>query len=137
MHVLFIGLGVHGVTQTVDNKGNLISLHAALKIELQLHAENYKSAISIIDESITMSTQRDVGQLNHQRLLSHKYNDIQQRLIDNKKLLTKLETPCHKVLTELIEKLKDRVEKDKNVLICINQIKKIDADIRIDEKYYC
>lgn len=120
------GLGFHGLTS------DFTSLHTALRRELQFHIETYKVAISVIDE--TESTQNsDPAQASHQRLLALKYDDIQKRLIDNKTLLTKLESPALKQLADLIENLRTRVEKDKNVLLCVNQIKKTDHDVDLKE----
>ena len=86
----------------------------------------------MIDETeSTLSS--DPAQASHQRLLALKYDDIQKRLIDNKTLLTKLESPALKQLTDLIDNLRMRVEKDKNVLLCVNQIKKTDHDVDLKE----
>lgn len=54
---------------------------------------------------------------SHQRQLSLKYSEIQQRLIDNQSLLNTLEkagAPCS--LENLLAELKRRVEQDKEAL---------------------
>lgn len=116
----------------MNEQGNFISLQSALKRELQLHIETYKLAINVIDE-VETSTNSDPALASHQRLLAFKYDDIQKRLIENKILLTKLETPGLKQLDVLIENLRNRVEKDKEVLVSVNQIKKLDKDADLKE----
>lgn len=120
------------MTHSTNENGSFISLHSSLKRELQFHIETYKLAINIIDETET-STNSDPAHASHQRLLAFKYDDIQKRLIDNKILLTKLETPGLKQLDTLVENLKTRVDKDKEVLLCVNQIKKLDRDVDLKD----
>lgn len=120
------------MTHSTNVNGSFISLHSALRRELQFHVETYKLAISVIDETET-STCLDPAQSSHQRLLAFKYDDIQKRLIDNKILLTKLETPGLKQLSILVDNLKKRVDKDKEVLLSVNQIKKLDKDVDLKE----
>lgn len=94
--------------------------------------ETYKLAINVIDETeSTVNT--DPAHASHQRLLAFKYDDIQKRLIDNKILLTKLESPGLKELGLLIDTLKTRVDKDKDALLCVNQIRKLDRDVDLKE----
>jgi len=109
-----------------------MSLHSALKRELQFHIDTFKLAINVIDETES-SVVADPAHASHQRLLAFKYDDIQKRLIDNKILLTKLETPGLNQLDTLVESLKKRVDKDKEVLLCANQIKKLDRDVDLKE----
>jgi hypothetical protein len=116
----------------MNESGNFMSLHTAIRSELQLHIETYKQAMGIIDESESHATS-DPANSSHQRLLSLKYDDIQKRLICNKTLLTKLEIPALKQLYELIDKLRERVEKDKEALVCLNHIKKFDRDVNLKE----
>jgi hypothetical protein len=85
--------------------------------------------MTIIDEDSTT----DPAQSSHQRLLSLKHEDIQRRLISNKTLLTKLEVPSLRQLHELVGKLRERVEKDKEALVCLNLIKKFDRDVNFKE----
>lgn len=125
-------MGFHGLTHLTNENGNFISLHSAIKSSLQLHIETYKNAISIIEESES-HVNSDPANSSHQRLLSLKYDDIQKRLIGNKTLLTKLEVPSLRQLHELVDSLKERVEKDKEALVCLNHIKKFDRDVNIKE----
>lgn len=125
---------MHGLTHSTNENGNFISLHSSLKRELQFNIETYKLAINIIDETET-STNSDPALASHQRLLAFKYDDIQKRLIDNKILLTRLESPGLKQLGTLVDNLKQRVDKDKEVLLCVNQIKKLDRDVDLKEWY--
>lgn len=132
IHCSLAGLGFHGLTHLTNEHGNFISLHSAVKSELQLHIEIYKHAINIIDESESHATS-DPQHSSHQRLLSFKYDDIQKRLINNKILLTKLEVHSLKRLHEFIDQLRERVEKDKEALVCLNHIKKFDRDVNFRE----
>jgi hypothetical protein len=129
---LCTGLGYHGLTHLTNEHGNFISLHSAIRRELQLHIETYKHAINIIDETESHATS-DPQHSSHQRLLSYKYDDIQKRLINNKVLLTKLEVHSLKRLHEFIDQLRERVEKDKEALVCLNHIKKFDRDVNFKE----
>jgi predicted ribosome quality control (RQC) complex YloA/Tae2 family protein len=122
------------LTHSTNEQGNFISLHLALKRELQFHIDTYKLAINIIDETETTPS-TDPAQSSHQRLLNFKYDDIQKRLIDNKILLTKLETPGLKQLDAFVDNLRKRVDKDKEVLLGVNQIKKMDRDVDLKEWY--
>lgn len=125
-------MGIHGLTHETNENGNFISLHSAIKSSLHLHLDTYKHAINIIDESESQATGNPADS-SHQRLLSLKYDDIQRRLISNKTLLTKLEVPSLRRLHELIEKLKERVERDKEALVCLNHVKKFDRDVNFKE----
>ena len=75
------------------------------------------------------------AQSSHQRLLAYNHADIQQRLIDNKTLLTILDKPVLKQLSHLIESLSNRVQNDKEVLFCVGQIRRIDPASNIEERY--
>lgn len=81
-----------------------------------------------------ITVNQNPAQSSHQRLLAISYNDIQQRLIDNKTLLTILEKPALKQLATLVENLSQRVESDKEVLLCVGQIKRIDPQLTTDSK---
>lgn len=126
------GLGVHGLT--ADYTGSLISLHIALKNELQQHIDTYKIAIHKLEELSNITLNQDPAQSSHQRLLAITYEDIQQRLIDNKTILTILDKPTLKQLSQLIENLSQRVQNDKEVLLCVGQIKRLDPQASIDKK---
>lgn len=121
---------MHGLT--ADQTNTLTSLHAALKDELQRHIDTYKTAIHKLEELSPITVNLDPAQSSHQRLLAISYNDIQQRLIDNKTILTMLDKPALKQLQYLIENLSQRVQNDKEVLFCVGQIKRIDQQTITD-----
>lgn len=124
---------MHGLT--ADHTNALTSLHVALKTELLRHIETYKTAIHKLEELSPITVNQDPAQSSHQRLLAISYNDIQQRLIDNKTLLTILDKPALKQLPQLIESLGERVQNDKEVLGCIGQIKRIDQQVSTDIRF--
>lgn len=116
----FVGLGCHGLTQ--DASG-LTHLHVALKTELQRHVDAYKNALHRLDE-FGASNSKNPTDASHHRLLSLHYADVQQRLIDNKTLLTLLDKPALKQLGPLIETLATRVQNDKEALFCVSELKR-------------
>lgn len=126
------GLGVHGLT--TDTAGQLISLYIALKTELQRHVDTYKLAIHKLEELSMITVNQDPAHSSHQRLLAINYGDIQQRLIDNKTLLTVLDKPALKQLASLVENLSQRVENDKEMLKCVGQVKRLDAQANIEKR---
>ncbi|SPP89943.1 uncharacterized protein LOC117591458 [Drosophila guanche] len=126
------GLGVHGLTTSAS--GQLISLHVALKTELQRHVDTYKMAIHKLEELSMVTNNQDPAHSSHQRLLAINYGDIQQRLIDNKTLLTMLDKPILKQLQTLVENLSTRVENDKEVLSCVGQVKRLDAQAHVEKR---
>uniref|UniRef100_A0A034W3A6 Mitochondria-eating protein n=1 Tax=Bactrocera dorsalis TaxID=27457 RepID=A0A034W3A6_BACDO len=126
------GLGVHGLT--TDATGQLISLHHALKTELQRHLDIYKMAIHKLEELSMVTAHQDPAHSSHQRLLAINYGDIQQRLIENKTLLTMLDKPALKQLACLVENLSQRVENDKEVLKCVGQVKRLDGKACIEKR---
>jgi hypothetical protein len=130
LYGMFTGLGIHGLTHITNEHGIFQSLYNSIKKELQVHVENFKSAINVIDENEFTC---DPAQASHQRLLAFKYDDVQQRLIKNVTLLTKLEHPGLKQYESLVNLLRQRVEKDKEVLFSVNEIKKLDRDIDLKE----
>lgn len=103
-----------------------------MKNELQRHIDTYKTAIHKLEELSPITLSPDPAQSSHQRLLAISYNDIQQRLIDNKTLLTILDKPALKQLTILIENLSQRVQNDKEVLFCVGEMKRIDPQLTTD-----
>ncbi|XP_048507323.1 uncharacterized protein LOC105685710 [Athalia rosae] len=121
------GLGKHGlVTSTVGNglentnAQNLVSLPVALKDELESRAEAYKLALHKIESFAkhggTNKGDQGVHAASHQRQLSLKYSEIQQRLINNQGLLNTLEKATSSALENLLRELKHRVEYDKEAL---------------------
>ncbi|EZA52586.1 hypothetical protein DMN91_002037 [Ooceraea biroi] len=122
------GLGKHGLvsssqTSSSENSvtSNLVPLPVALKEELEIRTETYKLALHKIENlskhTGTHKVDQGVQAASHQRQLSLKYSEIQQRLIDNQSLLNTLEKaggPC--TLENLLAELKRRVEQDKEAL---------------------
>nr|XP_012222783.1 PREDICTED: uncharacterized protein LOC105672437 isoform X2 [Linepithema humile] len=121
------GLGKHGLvsssqTNSTENSmtSNLVPLPVALKEDLETRTEAYKLALHKIENfGKHAGTHKDQGvqAASHQRQLSLKYSEIQQRLIDNQSLLNTLEKaggPCG--LENLLAELKRRVEQDKEAL---------------------
>ncbi|GAB1860172.1 Mitochondria-eating protein C-terminal domain-containing protein [Camponotus japonicus] len=122
------GLGKHGLvpsSQTNNSENsvtsNLVPLPVALKEELETRMETYKLALHKIENfgkhAGTHKADQGVQAASHQRQLSLKYSEIQQRLIDNQSLLNTLEKaggPCS--LENLLAELKRRVEQDKEAL---------------------
>ncbi|XP_012222782.1 uncharacterized protein [Linepithema humile] len=122
------GLGKHGLvsssqTNSTENSmtSNLVPLPVALKEDLETRTEAYKLALHKIENfgkhAGTHKADQGVQAASHQRQLSLKYSEIQQRLIDNQSLLNTLEKaggPCG--LENLLAELKRRVEQDKEAL---------------------
>lgn len=120
--VIVTGLGCHGLT---PDAAGLTHLHVALKNELQRHVDAYKSALHRLDElGVTSTDTKKPVDASHQRLLSLRLPEIQQRLIDNKTLLTILDKPALKQLSSLVETLTTRVQNDKEALFCVSQLKR-------------
>ncbi|XP_067619757.1 uncharacterized protein [Eurosta solidaginis] len=126
------GLGVHGLT--TDPTGQFVSLHVALKTELQRHVDTYKIAIHKLEELSINTSHQDPANSSHQRLLAINYGDIQQRLIENKTLLTMVDKPALKQLASLVENLSQRVENDKEVLKCVGLVKRLDGQASIEKR---
>lgn len=126
------GLGLHGLI--TDSSNSLVPLHAALRTELQRHIDTYKAAIHKLDELSPVTSNHNPAQASHQRLLAISYSDIQQRLIDNKTLLTILDKQALKQLSVLVENLSQRVESDKEIMLCVGQIKRLDQQLVTDAR---
>ncbi|XP_026734354.1 LOW QUALITY PROTEIN: uncharacterized protein LOC113498525 [Trichoplusia ni] len=125
------GLGTHGLT--ADATGALISLHVAMKNELQRHVEVYKQAIHKLEELSPVTITQDPASSSHQRLLALCHADVERRLIDNKSLLTIVDKPALRQLPTLVASLAARVESDKAVLACIGQIKRSDPSLDLSD----
>ncbi|XP_053975480.1 uncharacterized protein LOC128874610 [Hylaeus volcanicus] len=122
------GLGKHGLvaspqTGNLENGGasNLLPLPVALKEELENRIDAYKLAVHKIESfgknARTHKADQGVQAASHQRQLSLKYSEIQQRLIDNQSLLNTLEKAGDPSgLESLLSELKRRVEQDKEAL---------------------
>ncbi|XP_030019602.2 uncharacterized protein LOC115439759 [Manduca sexta] len=125
------GLGTHGLT--ADVSGTLISLHVAMKNELQRHVEVYKQALHKLEELSSVTVNQDPASSSHQRLLALSHADVERRLIDNKSLLTIVDKPALRQLPTLVSSLAARVESDKAVLACIGQIKRSDPTLDLND----
>ncbi|XP_028037033.1 uncharacterized protein LOC114248110 [Bombyx mandarina] len=125
------GLGTHGLT--ADSSGTLISLHVAMKNELQRHVEVYKQALHKLEELSPVTVNQDPASSSHQRLLALSHADVERRLIDNKSLLTIVDKPALRQLPTLVASLAARVESDKAVLACIGQIKRTDPTLDLSD----
>ncbi|CAH0401520.1 unnamed protein product [Chilo suppressalis] len=112
-----------------DSSGALISLHVAMKNELQRHVEVYKQALHKLEELSPVTLNQDPASSSHQRLLALSHGDVERRLIDNKSLLTIVDKPALRQLPTLVESLAARVESDKAVLACLKR-KKSDSAVR-------
>ncbi|XP_023313562.1 uncharacterized protein LOC106648744 [Trichogramma pretiosum] len=134
------GLGKHGlvpVKSTTSNvthstTTNLVPLLVALKEELEQRADAYKLALHKI-ESLGKHAglhkgDQGVQAASHQRQLSLKYSEVQQRLIDNQGLLNALERPrVTGQLDALLAELKRRVEQDKEALRQWSSLRKMES----------
>ncbi|CAG9794926.1 unnamed protein product [Diatraea saccharalis] len=125
------GLGTHGLT--ADASGALISLHVAMKNELQRHVDVYKQALHKLDELSSVTLNQDPASSSHQRLLALSHADVERRLIDNKSLLTIVDKPALRQLPTLVASLAARVESDKAVLACVGQIKRSDPALDLND----
>ncbi|CAH0720987.1 unnamed protein product, partial [Brenthis ino] len=125
------GLGTHGLT--ADASGSLISLHVALKNELQRHVEVYKQALHKLEELSSVTVNQDPASSSHQRLLALSHADVERRLIDNKSLLTIVDKPALRQLPTLVASLAARVDSDKAVLACVGQIKRTDPTLDLSD----
>ncbi|XP_017796674.1 PREDICTED: uncharacterized protein LOC108577954 [Habropoda laboriosa] len=122
------GLGKHGLVpfsqpSNLENTGasNFVPLPVALKEQLESRIEAYKLAVHKIESfgkhARSHKADQGVQAASHQRQLSLKYSEIQQRLIDNQSLLNTLEKAGDPTsLESLLSELKRRVEQDKEAL---------------------
>ncbi|XP_034939668.1 uncharacterized protein [Chelonus insularis] len=126
------GLGKHGLIPCSikyedkrvgqPTESQLLPLSAKLKEELEARIDAYKLALHKIENLGKDAVRRSKGDphglrsASHQRLLSLKYSEVQQRLIDNQSLLNTLEKASGRNLEELSNELARRVEQDKEAL---------------------
>lgn len=140
------GMGHHGLVGTSNDA--LMNLHEALKLEFERVITQYRGAIAKIDElNLTKSVDKTVvgavvsngGPVtrslsqgpaptfsSHQRLLSLKQEEIQERLNKNRSLLCALE-PCFRTnhsLQILLAILQKRIDYDKETLYQFGQLRK-------------
>ncbi|XP_026685162.1 uncharacterized protein LOC108253426 [Diaphorina citri] len=117
----------------------LTNLHDALKVEFQKLVDTYKNALLKLEELSLSGKINGVIKgpapvnISHQRQLSLKQNDIQERLIKNKTLLNVIEPVLeNKSMAILLTILQRRVEYDKDVLFQFTQLRK---QLNVDEEY--
>ena len=132
------GLGQHGMVGTSDEQ--LMSLHDALKLEFQKVQKSYEEALKKLEGMALTAKEKDkdkVGTISaasgakapiaqsHQRQLSLKSIEIQERLIKNKTLLNVVEPTLENTSLEvLLGILQQRIELDKECLFQFTQVKK-------------
>ncbi|KAK3918741.1 Alpha-glucosidase, partial [Frankliniella fusca] len=125
------GLGQHGLVGTSDE--TLMNLHDALKVEFSRVVETYKGAMQKLEDLSLAGQNAATGinrgpapvQASHQRQLSLRQPEIQERLIKNKTLLNVVEpTMGNHSLDILLGILQRRIECDKDALFQFTQLKK-------------
>jgi hypothetical protein len=123
------GLGQHGLVGT--SEGGLVNLHLALKQEFEKVQKSYVGALLKLENlSLTSKTNVENGKKapiaqSHQRQLSLKSQEIQERLIKNKTLLNVVEPTLENTSLEvLLGILQQRIELDKECLFQFTQVKK-------------
>lgn len=126
------GLGQHGMVGTSEN--TLMNLHEALKLEFERVIHRYKSAVQKLDElslapkqPVTRSISHGPAPIkaSHQRQLSLRQDEIQERLIKNKTLLNVIEpTLNNHTMNTLLSILQKRIETDKDALFQYTQLRK-------------
>ena len=131
------GLGQHGMVGTSDQ--SLMNLHEALRFEFERVQKTYTEALSKLDSAMIPIPKTQglkvagsgsgksgppIAQ-SHQRQLSLRVEEIQERLIKNKTVLNvlepTLENPGLEVLLGILQR---RIELDKECLFQFTQLKK-------------
>ncbi|XP_015924662.1 uncharacterized protein [Parasteatoda tepidariorum] len=127
------GIGQHGLVGTSDKI--LMNLHEALKVELERAIHQYKIAVQKLDcltskHTKSLSYGPAPTKASHQRQLSLRQDEIQERLIKNKSLLNVIEpTLTDHSLGLLLKILRKRVEIDKDIIFQFTQLKKEVKDV--------
>ena len=127
------GLGQHGLGGT--SEGGLVYLHLALKQEFDKVRRLYEGALEKLENLALLNNGaskqiQTIGQKapiaqSHQRQLSLKASEIQERLIKNKTLLNVIEPTLENTSLEvLLGILQQRIELDKECLFQFTQVKK-------------
>ncbi|XP_059470854.1 uncharacterized protein LOC132193916 [Neocloeon triangulifer] len=121
------GLGQHGLVSTADQ--TLMNLHDALRLEFQRVLETYKEALQKLEELSLASNNKKPPttpiEASHQRQLSLRQLEIQERLIKNKTLLNVVEPILgNHYLNVLLGILQRRIECDKDALFQFTQLRK-------------
>ncbi|GFQ96223.1 uncharacterized protein TNCT_192801 [Trichonephila clavata] len=134
------GMGQHGLVGTSDKA--LMNLHEALKVEFERAIHQYKIAVQKLDELCLTPKQLVTRSLSygpaptkasHQRQLSLRQDEIQERLIKNKSLLNVIEPTLTDHSLELLLKiLRKRVEIDKDIIFQFTQLKKEVKEVKPD-----
>merc|ERR1719400_2229071 len=118
---------------TTDER--LMNLHDALKLEFQKVQRTYQDSLEKLDALALVVGKVGKGQVSghgkapiaqsHQRQLSLKSSEIQERLIKNKTLLNVIEPTLENTSLEvLLGILQQRIELDKECLFQFTQVKK-------------
>lgn len=132
------GLGQHGMVGTSDEQ--MMNLHAALRLEFEKAQKTYTNGVTKL-EALSLVNPNSKGDKagkgttvsgkvapiaqSHQRQLSLKAAEIQERLIKNKSLLNVVEPTLENTPLEvLLGILQQRIELDKECLFQFTQIKK-------------
>lgn len=117
------GLGQHGLVGT--SEGALVHLQDALRAELDQLLQQLKAATQKLDalaaagpQRVSLSHGPAPTTASHQRQLSLRQAQVQERLIKNKTLLNRLEPVAQaaKGLENLLNLLRRRIQFDKDVL---------------------
>jgi hypothetical protein len=127
------GLGQHGMVGTSDER--LMNLHDALKLEFFKMQQTYKDSLEKLDALALVIGKAGKGQVSghgkapiaqsHQRQLSLKADEIQERLIKNKTLLNVVEPTLENTSLEvLLGILQQRIELDKECMFQFTQLRK-------------
>merc|ERR1719205_321974 len=127
------GLGQHGMVGTTDER--LMNLHDALKLEFQKVQRTYQDSLEKLDALALVVGKVGKGQVSghgkapiaqsHQRQLSLKADEVQERLIKNKTLLNVVEPTLENTSLEvLLGILQQRIELDKECMFQFTQLRK-------------
>lgn len=125
------GMGHHSLVGTTDE--SLLPLHDALKLEFRRVVDTYKEALQKLEE-LSLSAKNMPKSFahgpapvaaSHQRQLSLRVDEIQDRLIKNKSLLNVVEpTLDNHCLDILLGILQRRIDLDKDTLFQFTQLRK-------------
>ena len=123
------GLGQHGLVGTSDE--SLMNLHDALREQFIQVQKSYQESIHRLDHlEVTSSKVKNVTKeppvaQSHQRQLSLRVDEIQERLIKNKSVFNVVEPILeNQSLDVLLGILQRRIELDKEVLFQFTQLKR-------------
>ncbi|XP_074599528.1 uncharacterized protein LOC141853908 [Brevipalpus obovatus] len=130
------GMGHHGLVGTSDE--TLLELNDALKIEFTRGISNLKSALNRIEDSVLSSSKKvptvksvtrgpAPTQASHQRQLSLRQEELQDRLSRNQALLAAIEPCCRssQCLQNLCDIVEQRINHDKEVLLQYNELRRL------------